>query len=165
MKPSALDLFQRIFPRSTTASVLVPAMSHSRPLPPQETLWYEQVSLIQSLPRWLLFFPWWAQDLVYTPQEWSFWFRQTCGIPVIKSHWPSKAYSLENLPPVARPSAWGANVGLRTLSTVGEPLKYNYVPVCGSPTLQVWNLDFISVEPLLTSHPLLSHCGFFLLFD
>ena len=68
-----LDLFQ-VFPRTDTASGLVPAMSHSRPLPPQETLWYEQVSLIQSLLRWQLFSPGsrCAHDLVCTPPRGEF---------------------------------------------------------------------------------------------
>ena len=31
-------------------------------------------------------------------------------------------------------------MGLRTLIPVGEPLRYNYFPVCGSPTQRVWDL-------------------------
>ena len=45
-------------------------------------------------------------------------------------------------------------MGLRTLTPVGEPLPYNYSPVCGSPTWGVWNLIISQVCP---SYP--SHCG------
>ena len=59
----------------------------------QKTFQYWQVALAH---RSLLFPPgsWCAQDLVCTLQEWSFCFPQSCGIPVIIPHWPSKPNSL-----------------------------------------------------------------------
>ena len=48
--------------------------------------------------------------------------------------------------------------GLRTLTPVGEPLQYNYFPVCGSPTGSM-GFDYITKAPLL-----LSHCVFFFVF-
>ena len=39
------------------------------------------------------------------------------------------------------------NVGLTTLTPVGEPLQYNYFLVCGSPIWQVWNLIILQKHP------------------
>ena len=38
------------------------------------------------------------------------------------------------------PQAGEPIIGLRTLTPVGEPLQYNYSPVCGFPTLGIRNL-------------------------
>ena len=46
--------------------------------------------------------------------------------------------------------AEGPNAGLRTLTLVGEPLQYNYSPVCGLPTWAVWDL-IVTKVPLLPS--------------
>ena len=45
------------------------------------------------------------------------------------------------------PQARQPDVGLRTLSPVGEPLQYNYFPVCGSPTQWVWDLSILQKHP------------------
>ena len=37
------------------------------------------------------------------------------------------------------PQAGEPDMGLRTLIPVGDPLQYDYFPVCGLPTWQVWN--------------------------
>ena len=37
------------------------------------------------------------------------------------------------------------DVGLRTLTPVEEPLQYNYLPICGSPTWWVWDLTRLAV--------------------
>ena len=43
------------------------------------------------------------------------------------------------------------DVGLRTLTAVGEPLQYNYSPgVCCPPKGEVWNFDYIMCMPLLS---------------
>ena len=39
-------------------------------------------------------------------------------------------------------------VGLRPLTPLGEPLQYNYSPVCGSPTMDM-GLNYIASLPLL----------------
>ena len=49
---------------------------------------------------------------------------------------------------------WGSE-----LTPVGEPLQYNYFPVCGLPSWRVWNLSYIMKVPLLPSC-----CGFFFVF-
>ena len=67
-------------------------------------------------------------------------FSQSCGVPVIKSHWPSKPNALEAPPPMPDPQTVEPDVGLRTLTPVGELLQYNCFPVCGSPTQWVWDL-------------------------
>ena len=47
-----------------------------------------------------------------------------------------------------------SDVGLRFLTPVGEPPQYNDSPVCGSPTLRVW--DLVTLRPC-PSYPY--HCG------
>ena len=58
----------------------------------------------------------------------------SCGVSIIKTHWSSKpnALGLLLLMPVFQ--AGVLDVGLRALTPVGEPLKYNYFPICVSPT-------------------------------
>lgn len=45
------------------------------------------------------------------------------------------------------PDPWAGepDVGLRTLTPVGEPLQCNYSPVCGSPTPRGMEFDYIQV--------------------
>lgn len=43
----------------------------------------------------------------------------------------------------------GSEVGPRTLTPVGDPLQYNYFPVLGLPTWEVWHF-YISSLPLLS---------------
>ena len=77
-------------------------------------------------------------DLVCALQEWSFCFPQSCGVPVIKAHWPSKPNVLEAPPPMPDLQAWEPDVGLRTLTLVREPLQCNYFSV--PPTISLWLL-------------------------
>ena len=64
----------------------------------------------------------------------SFCFPQSCGAPAIKPHWLSQTNVLGGLiSPMLDPWAGEPNVGLRTLTPVGEPLQYNYSAVWGSP--------------------------------
>ena len=58
--------------------------------------------------------------------------------------------------PVHDPWAGKPDVGLRTLTPVGEPLQYNFSPVCGLPPLGMWDLIILRVCP---SYP--SCCGSF----
>ena len=46
---------------------------------------------------------------------------------------------------VARPQAGEPDVELRTLTPVGELLWYNYFPVCGWSTQQVWHLILLQL--------------------
>ena len=76
--------------------------------------------------------PWYARDPVCAFQKWILCFPRFCGISAVKLHWPSRLDSLGVLPPIARPTQAGEDdVGLRTVSPVGELLWYNYFPVCG----------------------------------
>ena len=109
-------------------------MSHTHPLPPQETFWYLQISLAQSLRR-LLLSPLGpsAHQTLCAPFK--------SGIPVVKLHWPSEPYSPGIPPPIARPPQAGEpDVGFRTFTAVGEPLWYNHFLVCGLPTRHVGSL-------------------------
>ena len=56
------------------------------------------------------------------------------------------------------PQAGEPDMGLRTLTPLGEPLRNNYFPVCVSPPPTVTGVDYIVEVPLL-----LSRCGFFCL--
>ena len=109
-------------------------MSHTHPLPPQETFWYLQISLAQSLRR-LLLSPLGpsAHQTLCAPFK--------SGIPVVKLHWPSEPYSPGIPPPIARPPQAGEpDVGFRTFTAVGEPLWNNHFLVCGLPTRHVGSL-------------------------
>ena len=50
------------------------------------------------------------------------------------------------------PQVGEPDMGLRTLTPVGELLQYNYSPVCGSPTWRVWDLIILQVCPSYLSH-------------
>ena len=56
------------------------------------------------------------------------------GLPKFKPRWPSKSNAVQVCLPGAGPRAGEPDVGLRTLTPVGETLQYNYSSVCGSPT-------------------------------
>ena len=88
------------------------------------------------------FFPvsWCTRDPVCPLQVWSFCFPQSYEIPVIKLHWPSKQIPGGILLLLSDPQAREPDMGLRTITPVGEPLRYNYFPVCGLPTRWVWDL-------------------------
>ena len=158
MKPSALDLFQWIFPRSTTASVLVPAMSHSRPLPPQETLWYEQVSLIQSLPRWLLFSPWVLMgtrpclhpsrvEFLVPPDLWNSCDQIPLAFKDRFSGGSSTRYQTLRL--------WGAWCGAQNFHSYWRISVVKVFSSLWAAHLACMVFDFIAVVPLVLS------CGFF----
>ena len=75
----------------------------------------------------------------------------------MKPHWPLKPNALGAHLPGARPPGCGEpDMGLRTLTPVGEPLQYNYSSVCGLPSWGLWDFIISRVHP---SYP--SHCGFF----
>ena len=67
-----------VLPRTSAANVFVPTVSHSHPLPLQETLQYQQVSLSQTLMGSLLFFLWIlvGMRLCIHPQKVEFVFPQ-----------------------------------------------------------------------------------------
>ena len=52
---------------------------------------------------------WCALDLVCTLKGWSFYFLQSCGIPVIKCLWPSEPDSLGPPAPISRDANWEAS--------------------------------------------------------
>ena len=115
---------------------------------------------LQDLPlvgRWvwpslygvLLFSPesWCTQDLSAPFQEWSLCFLQPCGIPAVKSCWPSKPNSLGTPSPVTR---------LQTGSlTRGSELPILWDNFCGLivflfcelPTCWVWDLILTWLHP------------------
>ena len=76
-----------------------------------------------------------AHKLLFVPSKCLF--PQSCGISVIKSHWPSKSnswgFSVLSLDPQIGKSVEGP----RTFATVWELLWYKCSPVCGS---SAWHL-------------------------
>ena len=87
------------------------------------------------------------QDFVFSLQDWSLCFPQSCGNPIIKSHWPSRPHSLGILIPLWDPKAGMPDVGFRTFTTVAELLLYYCSPVCGSPTQRVGDLILSWLHP------------------
>ena len=49
--------------------------------------------------------------------------------------------------PIPGPQAGEPDMGLRSLTPVGEPLQYSCFPVCGLPTRQVWDLLISQKHP------------------
>ena len=63
--------------------------------PPQDTMQDHQVGLVQLLWSHCVFCESWCPwDLVCALQEWSFYFSQSYGVPVIRLCWPSKPNAL-----------------------------------------------------------------------
>ena len=99
--------------------------------PPQETLQVHQVGLAQASMKSLLF------SLGPSVHETLCTFSKS-GVSVS----PGSVEFLQSGPAgLLSQMLWGPDMGLTTLTPVGEPLRYNYFPVCGPPTPQVW--DFI----------------------
>ena len=74
-----------------------------------------------------LLLPW----VVGTLHGCSVCFPQSHGVPAVKPCWPSDQMLWGLLLPMPDPQA---DVGLRTLTRVGEPLQNNYSPVYESLT-------------------------------
>ena len=60
--------------------------------------------------------------------------------------------------PMPDPQVWGFDVGLRTLTPIGECLWYSYFLVFGFPTQEVWGCLYHVISPPT------SWCGFFFVF-
>ena len=106
-----------------------PTMSHSHPLFSQAILQELWPSLTQIPVESLLCLG--SQNTqmpVFPFQEWGLCFPQSHGAPLHKLYWPSKP----------DPQVWGSNVGLRTLTSIGDSLLYSYFPDCELPTWLVW---------------------------
>ena len=92
-------------------------------------------------------------------EEWSLWFPQSCGSPVIKSCWPHGQVSWGFPVPFLDPQAGKPDVELRIFTTVGELRWYHCSPVCESSTHNLgMGFDFIMIAPLQW---LPYHCSFF----
>ena len=97
-------------------------------------------NLVLNPMKSLLFFPWvlvCKRPCVH-PQEWSFCFPQSYGIPAIQPHWPSKpdflwTSSSHCWTPGVRSLTWGSELS----TSVGE------LPVCGLPVCRIWDLIFL----------------------
>ena len=103
------------------------------------------------------------KDFVCVLQEWNSCFSQSCGSPVVKSHWslrldsPWIPFLLSDL------QAGKPDVGLRTFTTVVKLLWYYCSPVCGSPSWWVWDLILSWLHPsncLVEVSPLFLNVGY-----
>ena len=86
-------------------------------------------------------------------------FPQSCGSPIIISHWTSRSDSLTIPSALSDLQAGKSDVRLRNFTTVGELLWYYCSPVCGVTHPEDMGFDCIMIVPLLPSL-----CGFFFVF-
>ena len=94
---------------TSTSCILVPAVSHYRPLTPQETLQDQQVGLVQG-PVKSLIFPLGpgVHEILCVPSMTSVSVSPNPVEFLIKPHWPSKPNVLGAPPPDARTPDWRA---------------------------------------------------------
>ena len=84
---------------------------------------------------------WCTQDFVCALQDWSFHLSQSRVSLIIKNPAGLQGQIPWGFPvTLLDPQAGKPDMSFRTFTTVGELLWYYYSPVCGSPTLQIWDL-------------------------
>ena len=141
-------------PRTTTASVFVPAVSHTPPS--QETLQYQQVGLAQTLTRSLLF--------SLGPSH-----TRPCVCPLRVEFVSSSPVEFLWQTPVAFKARFsggssshcqtprlGSLMWVSELSLLWLNFCDNYFPVCGLPTGPVWDLILSQLHPFY--HLLVALC-------
>lgn len=131
-----------------------PTVKHSFPLLSQETLQDPHLGLIQVLMKsFLCSGTQCTLNPVCTLYECSLHFYQSFGAPLLKPCWMLWRLLLS----MPGPQAGKSDVRFGTLTPVGEPLRYSYFPVCGSPIC--YGIGYIAEVPFLPSW-----CGFFFAF-
>ena len=134
---------QGVLPRTSAASVLVPAVSHSRPPPPSfgrrpsNTSRYVLFSLL-----WGHFsFPWVLMHtlLCVCPPRVESLFPPVLSNPAIKSARLQSLILWEFLLLLLDPQVGNPDMGFRTFTPVGGLLWYNCSPVCESHTQWLWD--------------------------
>ena len=102
--------------QTAAASATVPVLNSSWPMPPQNTVQHQQVTLVQSPVESLLLSSesYCLQGFVCALQDWSLCFPQSCGSLVIKPHWPSRSDSLGIPSPLVGSPGWEAWGGFWT---------------------------------------------------
>ena len=110
--------------------------------------------LVQSPVELLLLFSgsWCVQYFVCTLQDWSLWFPQFCGSPIIKSHWPSRSDSLGIPSPFDGFPVWEAWSGVQNLHNSGKTSLVLLFSSLWITHMVGMGFDFIMIAPLLTSH-------------
>ena len=83
------------------------------------------------------------QDAVCALWLWSLCFPQSCGSPVIKSHWCLWGFLVLLLDP----QSGKPDVGLRIFPTAKKLLLYYCSPICGSPIWKVCDLILARLYP------------------
>ena len=92
-------------------------------------------------------------------QHWGLCFPQSCGSPIIKSHWPSRPDSLGIPSPFVRSPGWEAWRGVQNLHSSGRTSLVLLFSGLWVAHLAGMGFDFIMIVPLLPSHR-----GFFFVF-
>ena len=117
------------------------------PPPPQETLQDQQVGLAQVPMKSLLFF-------LGPSAHKTFCAPSKSGVSISPEEFlQSSPTGLQSqmlwglLLLMPDPQTGESDLGLITLTPVGEPLWYNYFPVCGSLIWRVWNLIVSWMHP------------------
>ena len=106
-----------------------------------------------STSRWLWFSLLWGRcsfPLGFIAlQDWNLCFPQSCGSPVIKSHWPSRPDSMRIPVPLLYPQAGKPDLGFRTFRTASLVLLFSSMWV--THVMGVGS-NFTVTAPLLVSH-------------
>ena len=103
---------------------------------------------------------WCVQYFVCALQDWSLWYPQSCGSPIIKSHWTSRSDSLGIPSSFDGFPVWEAWSGVQNLHNSGETSLVLLFSSLWVTHLVRMGFDFIMIALLLPSH-----CSFFFVFE
>ena len=132
-----------IIPCCSATNVLAPTVSISQYPPPQETLQDPQLRLAQVPMESLLCPGSQCNETLCVPSKSGFSFSPR---PVELLHLGLTGLQnqmLWGLLLMTDPQDGEPDVGLRTLTPLGELLQYYCFPLCGSPIQQVWDLSIL----------------------
>ena len=118
----------------------VPVVSPCRPTPPQETL-PTLAGRFGSVPCGVIPLGLGVHKILFVPSKTGVCFPQSCGTPIIKSHWLSRSDLLGIPSPFIRFPRLGSLTWSWESSQQWENFCSNIVlKFCGSPIWRVWDL-------------------------
>ena len=85
---------------------------------------------------------WCMQSFIFSLQDWSLCFPQSCGSIIIKSSWPSRSNSLGIPSPFVRFPGWEAWHRVQNLHNSGRSYLVLFFSSLWLPTWQEWDLIF-----------------------
>ena len=97
------------------------------------------------------------QDFLCALQDWSLYLSQSCGIPIIKSCWPTRSYSLAIPTPFDITPGWEAWRGAQNLYNIGKTSLVLLFSSLWVTHLAGMVFDFTVIARLQPSH-----CNFFI---